>query len=1242
MAHLHSVIAIFRLRQSMLFRRRRYLLILSGGSGNVPSVPSVNLAPTLSASAMTFNEDTPTTVTLGYSDPESDAANWATLQEVNNAGNLTLALNTPGNGQIRVTPAANWFGASSFEVRVQDAEGNWSNTLNIAVTVTSVNDAPTLANGSLSTNEDTAQDINLIPLYSDIETDSPDWATLEATVSPGKGTLQLNTPSNGSIRYTPSLNQTGADTFSVRVKDANGTWSTIAEISVTITAVNDVPVLSAGGTTINEDNNAVITLSATDVDGTINWSSLRVVTPPAHGSVQLNTPAAGQVTYSPAANNNADVTFTLAVSDNLGAESAAATMTVTINAVVDVPILTTPVSISTDEDTAVIFDVDSIWQHPDDTARRTTAGSIVCSTPTKGVLTINQVTGAITYTPNANENGIDSFTVQAYDELDAQSNIATVNVTIGAVDDAPAAYLFATDTFENNAVVIDLANQAVVADVENTTPDWSTLEVVTPPAHGTAVAAVDGKITYTPAQNNKTAVTFTWRVRVGGVFTPSSVIKVNILDTWIVKNITDRSPSVLYRFKEASGTFPDSSANARAAATVTNGSGTLSYANELLPDNSPAPRITAADQFINVGTDNNVLSVIGNSNTWSILMWFRSKGFNWNDGLGRFILQYFESNNQIYWSTFNTNQTLFAKTGGVTKSNTVPVIANGDTWHKLMVVFDQAVTATVKFFLDGVLLWTGTSVAAPNDASATSFRVGNNNQSLLNGLAANLTVYPTALPDATAIELTGSDAAYKYKHQTMRQIFNDKGCMFGVAIPNSWDSQPANVKALAAAEASAVICENAVKYSTLYQNGINSPSWSSFDQFVNAAYAANIPTIFHVLFWAGDDGVIQSAIANTREAALAEMDRRCAALKARLEFLGRPDPVSMDVINELMTDDDTGNIKTSFWWSRKFNNSATTGTVASTKDFIVQALLIANKHFPKTKLAIADFNVEKAGPSSNKGDAWYNLIAELRADTRLIVGGVHILKAAHMQCHFKANATYWFSEKIVEQIDRIKALGMEVAFTEMDVRNSKASATTTGFALASSTGTTLNVDHDWFSADGREAGWTINNLTNGETRKIATVVSGTQVTLTTAIGDAWDGHELALYASVDATVSASSTGSTLVTTAASFNAGMVGMCVWNKTNNAHAVITGYTNSTTVTLDRAIGDAWDGHSINIGTDAHWFALMKQCVSKLYYAGIWGVHDTTSWLGRKNSALLWDVNLAKKSAWYATALGASLAS
>jgi hypothetical protein len=80
--------------------------------------------------------------------------------------------------------------------------------------------------------------------------------------------------------------------------------------------------------------------------------------------------------------------------------------------------------------------------------------------------------------------------------------------------------------------------------------------------------------------------------------------------------------------------------------------------------------------------------------------------------------------------------------------------------------------------------------------------------------------------------------------------------------------------------------------------------------------------------------------------------------------------------------------------------------------------------------------------------------------------------------------------------------------------------------------------------------------------------------------DFWhETYPLATYTATG-TVSASSTGTTLVASTSIFNNSMEGFTVYNATDSESAVISSYTSGTTVTLDTTIDDDWDGDTIYI--------------------------------------------------------------
>jgi VCBS repeat-containing protein len=470
------------------------------GVNDLPVVDtgSANFDVATGAYSHSTTEDTPVSGQVVASDADGNPLSY-TAGTAPAHGSVTV---NP-DGTWTYTPGSNFNGTDVFTVTISDGQGGIS-TATVNVGVTAVNDAPVASADSASVLEGGSVVINLVSNDGDVE-GALDPASIVITSAPTHGTVSVN--ANGTVSYQHNGSETAADSFSYTVKDAQGLVSAPVNVSVSVTGVNDLPVVDTGSANFdvatgayshstNEDTPVSGQVVASDADG--NPLSYTAGTSPAHGSVTVNPD--GTWTYTPGSNFNGTDVFTVTISDGQGGISTA-TVNVGVTAVNDAPVANND-SLSTTEDTAVTYTAAQLVGN--DTDIDSTNLTIASVTAGSGGSVVLNADGTVTFTPNANFNGTADFTYTVTDGV-LTSEPATVTVAVSPVNDAPVASADSATTAEDTPVIIDvLANDT---DVDG--PALSIKSATVDPAQG-SVSIVDGKLVFTPASNFAGSATITY------------------------------------------------------------------------------------------------------------------------------------------------------------------------------------------------------------------------------------------------------------------------------------------------------------------------------------------------------------------------------------------------------------------------------------------------------------------------------------------------------------------------------------------------------------------------------------------------------------------------------------------------------------------------------------------------------------------------------------------------------------
>ncbi|MEJ7647379.1 MAG: tandem-95 repeat protein [Chryseolinea sp.] len=423
--------------------------------------PVISAVPAIS----TGEDVTSAPVAFTVSDPDTPL-NTLTVTAVSDNpalipnANVTVVQVSPGSWTVVVIPVADQFGPANIALTVSDLSG--SDQTNASVTVSSVNDLPTISTVTDKTiPENTAApsfDVSLTDIETAVSALAITASSSNLTLLPVANIVESGTGATRSFVITPAVNQSGTAIITLQVNDGNGGTDDVV-FQLTVTAVNNDPTIAAisdqaigedvaGGTgpisfIIGDENPATVVLSGTSSNATLV---------PVANIVFTGSGVSRNVQVTPASNGFGTATITITATDASSATDTE-TFVVTVNAVNDNPTVSSISNQSLAESTSsgpLAFTIDDI-ETAENLLTITASSSDLTLVPLSGiVLGGSGAARNVNITPAAGESGSSTITLTVSDGTG--SVLTTFVVSVNASDDAPTITAISDQTInEDNA-----------------------------------------------------------------------------------------------------------------------------------------------------------------------------------------------------------------------------------------------------------------------------------------------------------------------------------------------------------------------------------------------------------------------------------------------------------------------------------------------------------------------------------------------------------------------------------------------------------------------------------------------------------------------------------------------------------------------------------------------------------------------------------------------------------------------
>ncbi|KOY52684.1 Ig-like domain-containing protein [Polaribacter dokdonensis] len=458
------------------------------------------------------------------------------------------------------TPATGFEGTDSFQYVITDKSGDAS-IGEVTVTVARVEDVPFAVDDTITIDQDTTQNIDVLSNDS-FGTDGA--AQNEALTVPANSDLGgLLSVANNLVVYTPASGFVGVDSFTYTITDDSGDTAT-ADVTITITEIatnNGIPTAVEDAITVNQNSleNTIDVLVNDDygTDGPndthpLTFANGSMVNASAKGGILTigdngtpNDLSDDVILYSPNVDFSGEDTFDYRITDASGdAAIGTVTITVTGSASVAVPtanddvvnvnanLTATEINVLINDDFGLDGAIDNGLTMTNGTLFSATTNGALINVDNKG--TEDTSDDVIVYQPAANFEGIDTFSYSITDKT-GDASTATVTVTVAIPSNVPNAVDDTVTVDQDSSSSIDVLANDTYGDDGAAQND--ALTVGANSDFGGTLSVDNNQVLYSPAANFVGEDTFTYTITDDSGDTSSAQVTITV-EAIVLQNST--------------------------------------------------------------------------------------------------------------------------------------------------------------------------------------------------------------------------------------------------------------------------------------------------------------------------------------------------------------------------------------------------------------------------------------------------------------------------------------------------------------------------------------------------------------------------------------------------------------------------------------------------------------------------------------------------------------------------------